>query len=473
METAVSAILWVYRSKIQKRGKLPVVSGKKIMALGCVLGLVFFLGIMIQQFLSTPSTAGIPEKNTLAAVRDLPKPDTKHSTQSMPEAEEKISNSPKTSIQKDTLLKKIEPGQTLSNLLEPYLDPTGIHETAQKCNEIFPVTKFRAGQPYKITLSGERMEEFIYEIDSEKMLVMYFPPQGQPTVELQAIAYETVEKTVSGTITSSLFEAVDAQGEGPELAIALAEIFGWDVDFVRDIREGDSFKMLVRERYRDGKFSGYGPILAARFTNQGHTFNAFRFVMDSGGADYYDAKGNSMRKAFLKAPLSFTRISSGYSGSRFHPILKVWRPHRGIDYAAPTGTPIKTVGDGVVSARSYGKAAGRYVKVRHANGYESCYNHMSKYASGTAPGSRVRQGQVIGYVGSTGYATGPHLDFRMKKNGAYINPLKVKSPPALPVPKKYKADFEKEKGRLLALLEDTRKTGIAAVEPHDPEHPQS
>ncbi|NCC23768.1 MAG: peptidase M23 [Deltaproteobacteria bacterium] len=400
------------------------------------------------------------QETAVAAVPPIPPPARQEIlTQTPLEPQHPVVSGPETT----TISETVHPGQTLSDILNPYLNVADIHSTAARCAEVFPVTRFRVGQPYTITLLDDLISEFIYEIDSSEQLVMNFGSSGLQGVERQAIAYDLSIRSVAGTITSSLFGAVDKLGEKPELAIRLADIFGWDIDFVRDIREGDGFRLVVQERFREGEFSGYGPILAATFTNQGKTFQAFRFEDRAGRADYYDENGRSMRKAFLKAPLSFTRISSGYTNSRFHPILKTWRPHHGIDYAAPTGTPIMTVGDGVISARSYDNAAGRYVKVRHSNGYESIYNHMSKFASGTNPGSRVKQGQVIGYVGTTGYATGPHLDFRVKKNGEYVNPLTIKSPPANPVPAEHMAAFQMERERLLALINVEDSQDLAAT----------
>ena len=191
--------------------------------------------------------------------------------------------------------------------------------------------------------------------------------------------------------------------------------------------------MVIEKKFREGKFVGYGNLAAASFTNQGQTYHAYRYTDKKGNTAYYDEKGRPLRKAFLKSPLSFTRISSGYSMSRLHPILKYRRPHQGIDYAAPTGTPISTVADGVIAQVGSNKSQGRFVRVIHSNGYETIYNHMSKFAKVSKKGAKVKQGAVIGYVGSTGYATGPHLDFRMRHNGKLINPLKLKTMPADPI----------------------------------------
>jgi murein DD-endopeptidase MepM/ murein hydrolase activator NlpD len=230
-------------------------------------------------------------------------------------------------------------------------------------------------------------------------------------------------------------------GETPALAIRLADIFAWDIDFIRDIRVGDTFVAVVEKRSRDGQFVGYGRIEAAQFVNQGEAYHGFLFADAQGNAQYFDEQGRSLRKAFLKAPLNFTRISSGFTLNRLHPVLGYRRPHPAIAYAAPMGTPVKTVGDGVVLQRGWDKGGGNYIKIRHNGVYETVYMHLKGFAKGIANGARVRQGQVIGYVGSTGMSTGPHLDFRMKKNGTYINPRTIKSPPADPVARERMAEF--------------------------------
>ncbi len=210
----------------------------------------------------------------------------------------------------------------------------------------------------------------------------------------------------------------------------------------------------MEKRYREGKPSGYGRILAAQFVNQGKTFNAILFKDGERSAAYYDADGRSLRKAFLKAPLSFTRISSGYTMRRYHPITKTWKSHPAIDYAAPTGTPIKTVGDGTITRIGYTRGNGNFIEIRHVSGYASIYLHMSKFARGMSKGKRLSQGQVIGYVGSTGLATGPHLCFRMRKNGAPINPARIKAPAAPSVSAQNMAEFKAHAAPLLAQLDD-------------------
>lgn len=329
---------------------------------------------------------------------------------------------------------RIKSGQTASALLNDYLSAREIHEAALKCREVYALSKLKAGRPYRLEIEDGRFKRFIYEIDDERMLVLSGSGQEFEAAR-EDIHYDVETVVVHNEIRSSLFEAVDEIGESPSLAVRLSEIFAWDIDFVRDIRKGDSFRAVVQKRYRDGEFAGYGAVTAAMFVNQDHEFKGFLYADKDGRPSYFEENGRSLRKAFLKAPLAFSRISSGYSMSRLHPILKVRRPHPGIDYAAPRGTPVKAVGDGIVVKAGWDNGGGRFVRVRHNSVYETSYMHLSGFARGVKSGARVSQGQVIGYVGSTGLSTGPHLDFRMKKNGSYVNPGRIVSPPCEPVPK--------------------------------------
>jgi murein DD-endopeptidase MepM/ murein hydrolase activator NlpD len=246
-------------------------------------------------------------------------------------------------------------------------------------------------------------------------------------------------------------------GEKAQLAASLADVFAWEINFIRDLRVGDNFTLLVEKRYRKGEFKDYGRILAAYFTNQGVVYEAFLFTDNAGQSHYFNGKGESLRRAFLKAPLAYDRISSGYTSRRLHPVLLDWRTHPAIDYAAPVGTPVKCVGKGVVIYTGYDKASGNIVKISHMNKYETSYLHLSAFAKGLRKGSAVAQGQVIGFVGQTGYATGPHLDFRMKKNGGYVNPLKEISPRSNPVNSAEKTHFAAIQETCRDFLEERRK----------------
>jgi len=264
----------------------------------------------------------------------------------------------------------LQSGETASELLSEYLSPEEIHNLGAACREVFPLSRLRAGQPYRIHVQNGRLGSFEYEIGPEEKLVVVRGAEGFG-VRREPIVYEVRTVPVSGAITQSLYAAVSAAGEDPGLAVRLAEIFAWDVDFFRDIQPGDTFKALVEKRYRKGQFAGYGRIMAAEFVNQGHAFRGYLFEDAGGRPAYFDAGGKSLRKAFLKSPLPFTRISSGYSMNRMHPILKYRRPHQAIDYAAPTGTPISTVADGVIAETGSNNSQGRFVRIKHSNGYET------------------------------------------------------------------------------------------------------
>lgn len=246
---------------------------------------------------------------------------------------------------------------------------------------------------------------------------------------------------VEGTIRSSLWNTLADAGAPVILALKLSDIFAWQIDFF-DVKEGDSFRLMYDVAYiDDSTFVDIASIEGAVFTHQGKNFKAIPFEQDS-IREYFDEEGNSLRKEFLKSPLDFYRITSRFSNSRLHPVLKRYRAHHGVDYAAPTGTPVKTIGDGVVVEKSYqGNGAGNYLKIKHNAVYTTTYMHLSRYAKGIEKGSRVRQGDIIGYVGSTGLSTGPHLDFRVHKNNQPINPLSMEAPPSLPVKPELRDSF--------------------------------
>ena len=336
-------------------------------------------------------------------------------------------------VSKEAISGAIGKGETLTSLLGNYFSARDIYRLAKECEKIFPVRDLCAGRPYCLLLEDGSFKCFTYEIDGDDQLLISYE-DDQFAISKEVIAYQVERTVINGMIESSLFLTVSRLGERPELACRLADIFAWDIDFMRDLRLGDSFRVLIEKRYRDGVFASYGRLLATEFVNQGESFRAVYFV-DNEQTAYYDVEGRSLKKAFLKAPLSYSRISSGYSNRRLHPVLRVWRPHRAIDYAAPVGTPIKAVANGVVTQRSYDKSNGNKVRLRHANQYETTYIHLSRFGRGIKLGRKVTQGQVIGYVGATGLATGPHLDYRVFKNGRPINPLKIERIPSAPLPK--------------------------------------
>jgi len=358
-------------------------------------------------------------------------------------------------IQRETICESVQPGDTITAILGHYFSPAEILMISRKSQPVFPLSNLCAGHPYQIEIENDNFVSFYYDINKEDQLVIK-QQQGDFSVSRQAIPYTIKVEAIGGGINSSLFSTIGQIGETSELAVRIMNIFAWDIDFIRDIRQGDYFTALVEKRYRDGNLAGYGNLLAAEFNNRNQTYYAFRF--DDGGTDfgYYDEQGDSLRKAFLKAPLSYTRISSGYTKRRFHPVQNKWKPHLAIDYAAPIGTPVMAVADGTITQKSYDRFNGNKLRIRHPNSYETTYIHLSKFARGMKKGRRVRQGEVIAYVGTTGMSTGPHLDFRVFKNGQAINPLKMKSSPAKPISTANKlafADVVSQRQEQLRIIE--------------------
>ena len=349
--------------------------------------------------------------------------------------------------------KEVQSGETITALLGDYFSPQEILELNEQSRKVFPFTKICAGQPYRICTSDEKFDSFIYEIDDNEQLIIKKAAE-ETLIKREPIIYDVERELVHGVIKTSLFDAVNEIGEDPKLAISLADIFAWDIDFILDLRVGDTFQTLIEKRFREGEPAGYGRVLAAEFINRKKVYRAFRFEDEDGHASYYDADGKNVRKAFLKAPLSFTRISSGFTMKRFHPITKTWKAHPAIDYAAPRGTPIKTVGDGTIKRIGYTKGNGNFMEIRHSNGYSTLYLHMQNFARGMRKGKKVSQGQRIGYVGSTGLATGPHLCFRMRLNGAPVNPTRIKVPSSKAVAKDQMEEFREVAAPFVALFDE-------------------
>jgi murein DD-endopeptidase MepM/ murein hydrolase activator NlpD len=363
-------------------------------------------------------------------------------------------------VQREVVQGVVQPGDTITALFKHVFTPQQIHNLSQKCKKVFPLSQLRAGQNYQLTLAGGAFEKLEYDIDQDDQLIV---SQGEEGFEVSRtpIPYTVREEVVSGTIETNLFDAVVSSGESETLAINLGDIFAWDIDFIRDIRPGDSFKALVEKRFRKGDAAGYGEILAASFTNQGETVQAYLYKDGDRRAVYYDENGKSLRKAFLRAPLAFRRISSGFSLRRFHPITKTWKAHPAIDYVAPTGTPIMAIGNGTITRIGRNKNNGKFIKLSHNNGMQSLYLHMSRFGKNMKSGKRVSQGQTIGYVGSTGLATGPHLCFRMYKGRRPINPARLKTASAAPVSKANMATFKDSITPLIARLKSESPAAIS------------
>jgi murein DD-endopeptidase MepM/ murein hydrolase activator NlpD len=403
--------------------------------------LTFFLAVAVAVFLQSRQPSINTEAHTLISQGEAEAPE------SVPPPEPSVPE-----IRREFVEGTIRPGDTITALLGEYFTPQELLNLSSKSKEVFPLSKICAGQPYKLCLVDGSFDRFEYDIDKDEQLIIRKEEENIDLTRIP-ISYAVDTELVRGTITSSLFEAVAESGESPELAMSLADIFAWDIDFIRDIRVGDSFQAFVEKRFRDGKPAGYGRILTSEFTNQGTTYRAFLYQDGNNRPSYYDGEGNSVRKAFLRAPLAFSRISSGFTMRRYHPVTKTWKAHPAIDYAAPTGTPIKTVGDGTIINIGRTKYNGNFIKLRHNNSYETLYLHMNGFAKGMKKGKRVVQGQTIGYVGSTGLATGPHLCFRMYNNGSPVNPNKVRAKAAPPVSRERMAEFKTSIAPLLPLLE--------------------
>lgn len=316
----------------------------------------------------------------------------------------------------------------------------------------FNLRQVRAGNTVTVgrSVAGD-LREIDYKIDPDRMLKIV-PAENGFTAEIKAIPSKTEITVVSGRLQDSLFNAVEQSGESPEVALRLAQIFGYDLDFYTDPREGDTFRILLeKKKYATGQTAGYGKIFAAEYDNRGKKYQALLFHDEFGRAGYYSADGKSLQKAFLRSPLKFgAPITSHFSNARFHPILKTIRPHLGTDYGAPLGTPVQSIGSGRVLFAGLKSGEGNMVSVAHANGYETMYLHLSRMYVRT--GERVEIGKTIGLVGSTGLSTGPHLDFRILQKGQYKNFEKLGLPPSDPVSKKHFPEFEALREKWLPLL---------------------
>jgi len=347
--------------------------------------------------------------------------------------------------------KTVKKNQNISDLLLPFgISQNDIFKIAL-ADSVFNTRKIRTGNKYYTFLKNDntqKLDYMVYAIDKIRYVVFDFTD----STNLYLGENEVIKnrRKVTGEITSSLWNAFVNKDEDPMLANELSEIYAWSIDFF-GIQKGDKFIIVYDELMVDTNRVGIGTIYSAKFTNSGKDFYAFRFFQDS-VYTYFDENGNSLRKTFLKAPLKYSRISSHFTNSRFHPVLKIYRAHHGVDYAAPTGTPVHSIGDGKVIKKGCSNGGGNYIKIKHNSVYTTTYMHLSKFASGINIGDFVAQGQVVGYVGSTGLSTGTHLDFRVYKNGHAINPLKLEAPPAEPIKKENTEAFNKLKDKLFKEL---------------------
>lgn len=345
----------------------------------------------------------------------------------------------------------VKRNQTLSAILAPFNVPYQIiDEIAKKSAEIFDVRKIAFNKKYTVLTPKDSLKAqfFIYEPNPTEFVVFKL---DQPEIYKESKPMEIKNREIGGTITSSLYVNMTSLGLTPDLIDQFADLYGWVVDFQR-LQKGDKFKVVFKEQLVENKTVGIEDIEAAYFEHMGQGYHAIPFEQN-GIISYFDQEGNSLKKAFLRDPLKFTRISSRYSLSRFHPVQKRYKAHLGTDYAAPRGTEIRSVGDGTVLEAGYSGGNGNYVKIKHNGTYSTQYLHMSKIGKGIKRGTRVKQGQVIGYVGSTGLATGPHLCFRFWKHGKQVDWLREDIPPAEPIAEENLRAFEAVKLEKLAKLD--------------------
>lgn len=343
----------------------------------------------------------------------------------------------------DVEVDTIKKNQFLSNImLNKDIDYNVITHIEKKHRSVFDIRKIKPGQKHTFLISRDSIPTpvfWIYEIN--KIDYAVFSLTDSLTAWIGHKEVETRIEMAEGVIESSLWEAMTSKGYDPYLTLKLSDIYAWTVDFF-GIQPGDTFKVVYENKYIKDEPIGIGNVLASYLKSSGEGHYAYYFEQNGKG-EYFDEEGANLRKAFLKAPLNYRRISSSFSHARKHPVTKVVRPHHGVDYAAPTGTPVHTIGDGTVIEKGWDKkGGGNYVKVKHNSTYTTTYMHLNGFAKGIQKGSKVKQGDLIGYVGSTGMSTGPHLDFRLCKNGTYINPLTFDSPSAEPVNDANKAAFD-------------------------------
>ncbi len=369
----------------------------------------------------------------------------------------------------DWHVETVRKGDSLARIFKRLgLSPALLHQIMHTNEHAGVLKKILPGQTLHFDIDDQVLRQMEYQVDYDSKLVV--DNRGKEmSVALEEVALEKRPKYSSATINTSLYLAGQQAGLSDKVIMQLVTIYGWDIDFALNIRKGDSFSVMYEEYYQDDVKVEDGPILAAEFTNQGKTYRAVRFTHDNGDSQYYADTGHSMRKAFLRTPVKFARISSGFNLRRKHPVLNRIRAHKGVDYAAPTGTPIKATGDGVISFRGTRGGYGRTVEIKHGGTYSTLYAHLSRYGKNIRNGGRVRQGQIIGYVGSSGLATGPHLHYEFRVHGVHRNPLTVKLPKAQRIPDDLMDEFITQTSPLLARL-DVLKSQTEFASTGDAEH---
>ncbi len=368
---------------------------------------------------------------------------------------------------------EVRPGDTLAAIFDRAgLTPSTTHEVANLNAQTRQLRHIRPGQKIALLIDDrQQLIQLRYMPSLTQTLVIKRQADQKLHSELRNHPLDAVPVFKSGVIESSLFEAAAVSGIPENIIMEMAEIFGWDIDFALDIRKGDRFAVVYNELYKDGTRVRSGKILAAEFVNQGKVYRALYYTDPKGNSGYFTPEGKSMRKAFLRSPVKFSHISSRFTGKRWHPVLGKWRSHKGVDYAAARGTPIRAAGDGKVIKAIRSKSYGNVVFLQHGGRYTTVYAHMKGFARGIRKGKRVKQGQIIGYVGSTGYATGPHLHYEFRVNGVHRNPLTVKLPAAAPINPAYREDFRRQTRSELALLDLAHKQLLARLDSNSPDSP--
>ncbi len=369
----------------------------------------------------------------------------------------------------EPLLITIKSGDTLSGIFDKVgLSQQELHRVLEEKQAHQTLRAIRPGKQLSFLLGDEnQLQTLSYAIDPTQTLEIYRDGDGFETTIVQH-PLESRIRFASGEINSSLFLAAQKAGLSDKITMEMADIFGWDIDFALDIRAGDHFSVLYEELYRDGEKIRSGDVLGAEFTNRGKTYVAIRYTNPEGRSGYYSPEGMRMRKAFRRTPVEFSRISSRF-GKRFHPILNRMRAHKGVDYAAPTGTPIRATAEGTVVFKGRKGGYGRTVILKHGKRYSTLYAHMSRFGKGLRSRKTVKQGQIIGYVGQSGSATGPHLHYEFRIDGVHRNPLTVRLPKALPIEKKYRKEFKAVAEKMLAQMEQRKGTLVARLSAQKPE----
>ena len=365
----------------------------------------------------------------------------------------------KTPVQKEnqeslyTIVGIVQPKETMEVIFVKHgLSKGELFEIFQSAKKSYDLSKISVGNIYSFEVDEKNgVQHMQYEIDEKSFLKIIRTPEGF-NAEKVVIKYRKSIGSLFIDIEDNLiFSMPSSHKEYHRLALELSDIYAWDIDFMSDIRNGDSVKIIVEELWIGEMFKGYGNILAAEFSNNGTVYEAYRFEYD-GYVGYYDSKGKSLRKTLLRSPLKFKYISSHFSRRRFHPVLRIYRPHLGVDYATPSGTPVSSAGDGKVLYSGYKGQYGKMVRIKHSGGFETYYGHLSRIPKKIRKGAKVSQGDIIGYVGATGVATGPHLDYRVKLNGRFVNPLKVRLPRSRSISKSVMSEFRETTDYMEARL---------------------